>query len=342
MVWQLRTVRGFVFLAERRGHGRPGCYTSDMSGRLNDASAASSADHRNRVGRFRSAQARGRFLEQLNAVLESWPERTDLSIETSFGTTVYSIISPTGPSALGESSATPLVLLQGGNSTIAGWSKLIGPWSKTRPVIAIDTVWEAGRSIQLAPMNDGELVAQWLEEVIDALGLESLHLIGYSYGAWAALNQILHAPDRLATVTAIDPPGAITGIPLRAWAQLIRLMRGGREEALDFLAWVRNGELPPPPMRDLLLSSTLDFVKRGSPLPRKLRADDWAGITVPLEVIIAGNSQFVPRRALRTLRRHAPGIDVHVLDGIGHAVLSDAPEDTVSIVEEFISKFEEQ
>lgn len=313
-----------------------------MSGRRNDASPASSADHRNGVGRFRSAQARGRFLEQLNAVLESWPERTDLSVETSFGTTAYSSISPSGPSALGESSVAPLVLLQGGNSTVAGWSKLIGPWSRTRPVIAIDTVWEAGRSVQLAPMNNGELVAQWFDEVIDAVGLESLHLVGYSYGAWAALNQALHASERLVTVTAIDPPGAITGIPLRAWARLIRLMRGGQEEALDFLAWVRNGELPPPPMRELLLSSTLDFVKRGSPPPKKLRADDWADITVPSQLIIAGNSQFVPRRALRTLRRHAPGIDVHVLDGIGHAVLSDAPEATVSIVEEFISKFDEQ
>ncbi|MGO1349512.1 MAG: alpha/beta fold hydrolase, partial [Brevibacterium aurantiacum] len=97
-----------------------------------------------------------------------------------------------------------------------------------------------------------------------------------------------------------------------------------------------------PPMRELLLSSTLDFVKRGSPLPKKLRADEWAAITVPSQVVIAGNSQFVPRRALRTLRRHAPGIDVHVLDGIGHAVLSDAPEEADSIVEELITKFDER
>lgn len=324
------------------GLSRPGCYTSDMSDERKDAQAPSSSHHRNEVGRFRSEQARGRFLEQLNTVLESWPERTDSVLETSFGTTAYSRIPPTEPTALLGPGATPVVLLQGGNSTIAGWTKLVGPWSKARPVIAIDTIWEAGRSTQLVPMNNGELVSQWFDEVIDGLGLKSVHLVGYSYGAWAALNQVLHSPDRLATVTAIDPPGAITGIPLRAWARMIRLMRGGREEALDFLAWVRNVELPPPPMRDLLLSSTLDFVKRGSPLPRKMRADDWARITVPLEVIIAGSSQFVPRRALRTLRRHAPGIDVHVLDGTGHAVLSDAPEDTVSIVEEFISKFDEQ
>lgn len=313
-----------------------------MEGRRNDAQAASSPAHGDGVGRFRSPEARGRFLKQLNAVLGSWPERTDSTIETTFGTTAYSSISPTRSPSLTGSNARPLVLLQGGNSTVAGWTKLIGPWSSTRPVIAIDTIWEAGRSTQLAPMASGELVSQWLDEVLEGLGLDSLHLVGYSYGAWAALNQVLRTPDRLATVTAIDPPGAITGIPLPAWARMIRLMRGSRDEALSFLAWVRNGELPSSPMKELLLSSTTDFVKRGSPLPRKLRADDWASITVPLQVIIGGNSQFVPRRALRTLRRHAPGVEVHVLDGISHAVLSDAPEATVSIVEALASKIDEQ
>lgn len=313
-----------------------------MSDGGRDAQAGSSADHRGEVGRFRSEQARGRFLKLLNTVLESWPEHTDSSIETSFGTTAYTSVPPARQTAFAGSGSTPLILLQGGNSTIAGWTKLVAPWSKTRTVIAVDTIWEAGRSTQLVPMNNGELVSQWFDEVIDGLGLKSVHLVGYSYGAWAALNQVYRSPDRLATVTAIDPPGAIAGIPLRAWARMIRLMRGGREEALEFLAWVRNGELPAPPMRELLLSSTLDFVKRGSPLPKKLRADEWAAITVPSQVVIAGNSQFVPRRALRTLRRHAPGIDVHVLDGIGHAVLSDAPEEADSIVEELITKFDER
>lgn len=313
-----------------------------MEGRRNDAQPAASPTLGDGVGGFRSPEARGRFLKHLNTVLESWPERTDSMVETSFGTTAYSSISPARSASPTGSNPTPLVLLQGGNSTVAGWTRLIGPWSNTRPVIAIDTIWEAGRSTQLTPMSSGELVSQWLDEVVDGLGLDSLHLVGYSYGAWAALNQVLCAPDRLATVTAIEPPGAITGIPLRAWARMIRLMKGSREEALDFLAWVRNGELPSTPMKELLLSSTTDFVKRGSPLPRKLRGDHWAGITVPSQVIIAGSSQFVPRRALRTLRRHAPGIDVHVLDGIGHAVLSDAPEDTVSIVEEFVSRIDGQ
>lgn len=105
--------------------------------------------------------------------------------------------------------------------------------SDHRPVIAIDTIWEAGRSTQLTPMASGDPVSQWLDEVLEGLGLDSLHLLGYSYGAWAALNQVLRAPDRLAAVTAIDPPGAITGIPLPAWARMIRLMRGSREESLS-------------------------------------------------------------------------------------------------------------
>lgn len=303
-----------------------------MNGRRSDAHTDSGDDHPSTVGHFTSAQARQRFLDLLDSVLDSWPTRTDASLETSFGETAYSLVAPNDPVD------PPLVLLQGGNSTIAGWSHLIEPLSRTRTVIVIDTIWEAGRSTQLVPMPNGEHAALWLNEVLDGLGAEAVHLVGYSYGAWAALIQAVRSPDRLATVTAIDPPGAITGIPLRAWMRMIRLMTGGPNEALSFLTWLRNGQMPSSPMKELLLSSTTDFVKRGSPLPRKLSRGDWSSISVPVQVIIAGRSQFVPRRAVRRLGRLASSIPVHVIDGVGHAVLSDAPRQTAILVDDFVSR----
>lgn len=307
-----------------------------MIGRRKDAHSTSLNEVPDDVGRFRSEESRAQFLELLDAALATWPTHSNEAVETSFGTTVCSTISTT------ETYSAPVVLLQGGNSTVAGWSHLIGLWSKHHPVVVIDTVWEAGRSTQHTPITNGEQASQWLDEVFDGLGLSRVHLVGYSYGAWAALNQAVLRPQRLATVTAIEPPGAITGIPLRTWARMLRLMRGNPDEALDFLAWVRNGKPPPSPIKELLLSAQTQFLKKGSPLPRKLRADEWKNITVPLQIILAGSSQFIPHRAQRILQRHAPAAAVSVLDGIGHAVLSDAPEATAQLVEEFVVGFDRQ
>jgi pimeloyl-ACP methyl ester carboxylesterase len=51
--------------------------------------------------------------------------------------------------------------------------------------------------------------SQWLDDVLAALDLDRAHLVGLSYGGWLALNQARRSPDRLASITSVDPPGAL-------------------------------------------------------------------------------------------------------------------------------------
>ncbi len=281
------------------------------------------------VGRFLDHAAEARFRRAFKRAMAVWPEREDRAIETSFGRTVVSI-------ARGRREATPVLLLPGGGSTIATWGPFASAWSKDRTVVAVDTIWDAGRSVQTKPVRDSTEVAAWLDETLTGLSLDDVHVVGFSYGAWVALNQLAHSPTRLRSVTAIEPPGTITGIPWRTWLRMLRALSGDQEQYRSYLAWVRGGRMPEPQALELLLASKREFVQRGTPRPKRLTKAQWRAAETPLTVLLAGRSEFIPARAAGIVRRNVPSAHVKVLPRASHALLVDEPETVVRHVSEFL------
>jgi len=283
------------------------------------------------VGRFKDDASRERFLSAFDRAMAAWPARVDHRVETRFGSTVASTVRDSGDGA-------PVVLLQGGGSTVAAWAPFVHSWSAARPVIAIDTVWDAGRSIQTRPVADGADAAAWLDEVLAGFGVDHAHLVGYSYGGWLALNQAVHRPERLRSVTAIEPPATITGMPIAAWWRMLRMLFGDERQYRSYLAWVRGGRLPESDMLELLLAAHAGFAQRGSPRPRRLTAEQWSNITIPLSVVLGGRSRFIETSAaVATLRRDASEADVQVMPDASHAVLVDEPDHLIDSVRRFTS-----
>ncbi|MGO2519100.1 MAG: alpha/beta fold hydrolase [Microbacterium sp.] len=272
------------------------------------------------VGSFTDDATRAHFLRAFDSAMATWPEREDHRVETSFGATMVSLTGPIGERA-------PVVLVQGGGSTIASWAPFAEAWRDERPVIAIDTVWDAGRSVQSRPVRSGAEAAAWLEEVLAALEVDRAHLVGYSYGGWVALNHAVHAPGRLLSVTAIEPPGAITGIPLAAWWRMLWMLFGDERQHRAYLKWVRGGRLPESAMLDVMIAARTDFVQRGTPRPTRITKEQWAHLAPPATVVLGGTSRFISTNAATAvLRRDAPQVDVDVLSEAGHAVLVDEPD----------------
>jgi pimeloyl-ACP methyl ester carboxylesterase len=190
-------------------------------------------------------------------------------------------------------------------------------------VYALDTITDAGRSVQKTPVVDAADIANWLDDVLAGLALGAVHLVGLSYGGWLALNQARHSADRLSSVTAVDPPGvfgaARIGPMLAMVPDALRAKFAKSDAALQrLLARLNNGVAPPEPVRDLAIAGLRSFTPE-QPRPKRFTEADLRAIATPTLLLLCGASPVTraPRAAERA-RRLIPNVDVEVVADAGH------------------------
>jgi pimeloyl-ACP methyl ester carboxylesterase len=105
-------------------------------------------------------------------------------------------------------SGEPIVLVPGGLSGWLSWVPFVEPLAKDRQVIRVQI-----RSIELAeagqsfPAGYGTVLErEALRATADRLGLTSFDLVGWSYGGHIALAFALEYPQRVRTLTVVEPP----------------------------------------------------------------------------------------------------------------------------------------
>jgi pimeloyl-ACP methyl ester carboxylesterase len=177
--------------------------------------------------------------------------------------------------------------------------------------------------------------AEWLvddlEAFVDALGLDTFHLAGFSMGAMTALGFAVRHPDRLRTlvVASISPERE----PRSSVAR--RLLDPGRIER-DQPAWAaqvarrQDAVQGPGTWRRLLPTIAEDVGVQ--PL---LSARELHGITVPTLVICGDRDPMTPVDQAWRLARQVQDGRLLVVPDCGHEVLSDRP----ALVNEALGSF---
>ncbi|WP_371616979.1 alpha/beta fold hydrolase [Streptomyces sp. NBC_00454] len=278
------------------------------------------------VGRYVNDSLRDRYFAAADVLYAMGaPIRSERDVETSFGTTHVYRYGPTDPAA---ESRTPIVLIHGAAYSSAMWFPNTSALSLDRPVYALDTPGDAGRSIHREPMWQPERAAQWMDEALDALGLDRVHLVGSSYGGWLVLNQAHRRPERLASVTALDP-GGLEKVGLRFFVWIfISLFATFAPKALRprLAAWLDQPVLAIPEMREWIqLGARAYRIRRPAPLP--LAEDALRSIRTPLYVIMGKHSLLVhPKRQLERVPRLVPGARAEIVAATGHGPQIDHPD----------------
>jgi pimeloyl-ACP methyl ester carboxylesterase len=174
------------------------------------------------IGGFKTIKDAERYYERYDEfAARRWPVAHDeLDISTRFGVTR---VRRSGPE-----SGVPLLLIHPTTGSSVGWYPLITPLCERRPVLTPDTIGTAGRSVQTAAIRSPGDLFVWRDDVLDGLDVDRAHIIGYSEGGWiAGLHAALtDRPHRLATLTLIEPGGAIARLSQRFITNMI--VRGGR------------------------------------------------------------------------------------------------------------------
>ncbi|MFD3514790.1 alpha/beta fold hydrolase [Streptomyces sp. NPDC058657] len=278
------------------------------------------------IGRYVNDTLRDRYFAAGDVLLaKGAPIRSEVDVETSFGTTHVYRYGPADPAA---ESRTPVVLIHGSGSNSAMWYPNTPALSADRPVYTFDTPGDPGRSIHREPMWQPERAAQWMDETFEALGLARVHLVGASYGGWLVINQAHRRPERLASVTALDPGGLEkVGLRFFAWV-FVSLFATFAPKGLRprLAAWLDQPVVADDELRTFIQKGVRAFrIRRPAPLP--LTDDELRSIRTPFYLVMGKRSLLVhPKRQLERVPRLMHGARAEIVAATGHGPQIDHPE----------------
>ncbi|MCP2328360.1 pimeloyl-ACP methyl ester carboxylesterase [Hamadaea flava] len=276
------------------------------------------------VSSFTSDQARSTFtLAYDEAMQRLWPAGwTSTDITTAYG--------PTRVNRFGPADGVPVVLLPGAAGNSLMWYRYVADLGRDHQVLAVDPVGEPGGSRQDKPIDTADDLTEWLGEVFTGLGVAQAHLIGCSYGGWTAMQYALRHPDRVATMTLLDPAGfGKVGGRFLAWVILGGLAglapRGVRHRAAR---WLRNATLLDDDLMGMARVS-MSF-RRRLPVPPSSTDDELRTSSTPALVLLGANSQLYDAASVAQRLRTVGSFHVDVVPDAGH----DLPVSCPSLVVE--------
>ncbi|MFJ4520163.1 alpha/beta fold hydrolase [Streptomyces sp. NPDC088810] len=250
-------------------------------------------------------------------VMAKWPaDREALSVATPFGAAHVNVCGPRD--------APPLLLLPGGGgATSASWYAQAAGLARMRRVYAVDLPGAPGlsRAGDRHPRTVADL-ADWLDAVLDGLGVTATDVGGHSYGGWTALHHALRAPARVRRLFLLDPTQCFAGFKTAYLLHALpMLLRPAPRRVRAFLEWETGGAALDPDWL-ALQEAAAGFpaakpVTGPRPAPDALRA-----LGVPVLLLVAANSRtHDPHEVVARAGALLPHAETAVLPGVSHHAL---------------------
>ena len=277
---------------------------------------------------FRSAEAKREYLSYYDHMAEQWPIPSQTRVVgTAFGQTFLRIQGPVD--------GTPLVLLPGDTETSLSWLPVIEGFSRSFRTFAIDHIYDNGRSIYARQMLRPRDFVDWLEEVLEVLGLDRLNLAGYSYGGWQAALYALAHPGRVEKLVLLAPSATVLSpSPSLLARAILYYLLPYRAVTRNYFHWYGPDAVKRDRTRarvDEMVEE--DLLARRCFKPRKfvpptlLSDADWSELQVPTLFLVGENDRtYSAQRAVRRLRRVAPKVEARIAANTDHYILLMNPD----------------
>jgi len=246
-----------------------------------------------------------------------------------------------------QGTGRPLLLVTGIGANLDVWA----PFARRvtdRELVAFDPPGSGLSQRPGRPLRMGA-IARIVRELLDALALERVDVLGYSFGGALAQELARRAPDRVRRLVLCATGPGLGGIPPKPMAALMlatparyyhpRLLAyavpriaGGRTARDPSVLREHAGARLARPPDPLGYAYQLYAAAGWSSLPWLHR------IRQPTLIMAGDDDPSVPVTNARLLAARLPNARVHVVRGGGHLFLLDEPEHAIPPILEFLDE----
>jgi pimeloyl-ACP methyl ester carboxylesterase len=277
------------------------------------------------VGHFRSEEGREEYTASYAAAMGQLPEPTrTMDLDTDFGTVrVYEF------SSARTRGSTPVVLLPGRTAGAPMWEANLPGLAEERTVYALDALGDAGMSVQTREIEDSADQAAWLDQTLAQLGTEEVHLVGHSFGGWSAANYAVRRPERVASLSLLEPVFVFQGLRWQVYVKSIPasvpfLPQSWREAMLSDFGGAEEID-PDDPVARMISDATEHYAAK-LPLPERLSREQLRGLPMPVYAAMASDSAMHDSgAAVRVARENVRDLRIRNWQGATHSLPMEFP-----------------
>ena len=238
----------------------------------------------------------------------------------------------------GDEALPPLLLLPGTNFPALSWQEYLVALSDTFHVIAVDVIGQPGKSAPERPSFKGIGYARWLVDLVDALGLEYVHVMGHSLGGWLALKFATFAPERVGKVVLVDPAGIIRLrlTPRMIWKSMVFALHPTERSSNALLGLMSAHEIDPKMAEWMTLVGKHVW---SSLAPPPLPQQELKAIRASILLLSGAQDVFLPaNRLVQKATKLFPDIHTHIVPDAGHLLPDELPDRVMGYVRELLKQ----
>lgn len=292
----------------------------------------------NPIGHFISQEGKADFQIAYDEAMNLIPKPTvTKDIKTEYGTVrVYLFTTEE------NKGKEPILLLPGRSASTPMWEPNLAGLMEERPVYTMDLLGEPGMSVQTGVIGNKKDQAKWLNEVLVALDLEKVHVMGVSIGGWTAMNLARFYPENIASISLLDPVFVFAPISLKMIAASIPasipiIPKSIREKMLSYISGGAEADESEPIAK--LIESGMRNYKLRLPAPDQFSDKDLEDIDVPVLALMAERSTMHnSQNAVVRGEKFVEDIVIENWPNASHAINGEFPNEINQRVLQFVKQ----
>lgn len=290
------------------------------------------------VGHFRSLEGRQTYEKYYDEVIENFPEGyNSFEVNTSWGIVrLYEW----------KNSETdiPVILIPGFSSGSPMWVENIEGFSEERTVYALDALGDAGKSVHEVPFKGSDDVHSYIIEMMNEMSIRKAHIVGHSFGGGIAANFAYNHPNRVQTLTLLEPAFALNypSVETMFWATVSSikvLPKEWRDLGLSKISGEDVADVSSNDSLALMIATAGTEYSAEIPTPGVLSKKDLSSLEFPVYVAIAENSPITGDSAFKNASE-IPNATVKIWKNTTHSLSMEVKDELADELNNFWDKNE--